>query len=122
MSGLLALLLHLATEDHFPLPPGLQVAVIRKVCPCKQPGHTPHAAGDHEANLTTDEPRTDSVVKDLASGTGSLDLVAPPPPVARPEEVLLASTVARVPILWKLGPPSQDACRSVEQPRAPPLA
>ena len=121
MSGLLALLLHLATEDHFPLPPGAQVAVIRKVCPCKQPGHTPHAAGDHEANQTTDEPRSDSVVKDLASHEGSVAQL-PHPPVAWPEEVLLASTIARVPILWKLGPPSQDACRSVEQPRAPPLA
>ncbi len=118
VSGMLALLFHLATEEHYiTSSPGAESRpVITHVCPCQRGGHVPHAASDHEANQTTDEPRADSLLQDLQpSGLCALA------PVLSPEQDLVPLPApARVPIAWELHPPEWGSSRPCDQPRAPP--
>src|SRR5437899_2440234 len=73
VGGGLALLFHLATEDHF-ASQGPQTASWQKP-PCHH-GHTPHSASDHEADQTTDEPRVASF-DELTTASAPV-LFAPP--------------------------------------------
>jgi hypothetical protein len=117
LSGLLALIFHLATEDHSPFPNQGAAAWLTRP-PCHH-GSAPHSAGDHDANTKTDEPRAPSFE---ALHPITLLAVLPPPAGGAPDLSPDVESFGRVPVVWRLIPPKTGDGRRPEQPRAPPAA